>query len=355
MNKTVAVGAVIAAIAVAAVALLVAVPARKPGAVEIRVLTDRTESHVAPIFAAYEKLAHVTIRAVYLDKGLISRLESRPNEADVVITKDADLLEIAKDKGLLQPMVSTQIQQVVPTQFRELSGAYLTDSYRARVIYYSKDRVKPAELSTYESLAGPYWKGRVCIRSGYHDYNLSLFGQMMVVLGPERTRRFLEGFSANQARTPTGDDRAQVRAIFEGKCDVAIANSYYMGIMLSSQEQRAWGESARIFFPNQVEGGTYILRSGLALTRSATNASAATALLEYMVSEPAQLQIVNSTFAYPVRAGVPLPEINQKLGEGQPWVAHGVFKIRPIALADVVAQREAVIRMLDEIQFDKPR
>lgn len=355
MNKTVALGAAVAAIVVLAVALLIAVPARKPGNVEIRVLTDRTESHLAPLFAAYEKLAHVKIRAVYLDKGLISRLESRPNEADVVITKDADLLELAKDKGLLQPIVSDEIQRVVPAQFRDPTGAYLTDSYRARVIFYSKDRVKPAELSTYEALAGPFWKGRVCIRSGYHDYNLSLFGQMMAVIGPERTRKFLEGFAANQARTPSGDDRAQVRAIYEGKCDVAIANSYYMGIMLSSQEQRPWGESARVFFPNQVEGGTYILRSGLALTRAATDVKAATALLEYIVSEPAQQQTVQSTFAYPVRAGVPLPELNQKLGEEQRTVVKGVFGIRQVPIADITRNREAIIRMLDEIQFDKPR
>jgi iron(III) transport system substrate-binding protein len=355
MKKETLIGAVVLAVTVVAAILLIAIPGRRKAPGEVRVLTDRTESHLAPVFAAFEKHSGAHVRPVYLDKGLLARLESRAGEADVIITKDADLLEIANGKGLLQPLQSKALEAAIPAQYRDSGGHYFTDSYRARVIYYSKDRVKPEELSTYEALADPKWKGRVCIRSGYHDYNLSLFGQMMAVIGPERTRAFVQGLAANLARTPGGDDRGQVRGIYEGKCDVAIANSYYMGIMLSSAEQRAWGESARVFFPNQNEGGTFILRSAMGLSRGVTNVDGATTLIEYMASEPVQQLITNLTFAYPVNGNVPMPEVNQKLGEGQPGIDRGAFKSRPVPLADIARQREAVIRMLDEIQFDKPR
>jgi iron(III) transport system substrate-binding protein len=344
-----------ALLALVAILLLALAPRARRGPGQLRVLTDRTQSHLAPLLASYEQATGHSVHVVYLDKGLISRLESRPTEADVVITKDADLLELARGKGLLQPFSSKAIEQSVAAQWREPSGAYFTDSYRARVIFYSRARVRPEELSSYEALADPKWKGRVCIRSGYHDYNLSLFGQMMASLGPERTRAFVQGLAANVARTPSGDDRSQVRAIHEGLCDVALANSYYMGIMLSSQEQRPWGESSAVFFPDQTGEGTYVLRSGLALTRATDNVKEATELLEFMVSQPAQEMLAQLTFAYPIDSSIPMTAVNQKLGQRQREVLEGRFKLRLVPLQDTVAQREPLLRMLDELQFDKPR
>lgn len=336
-----------------AIALFV-VPRRR-GPREIRVLTDRTESHLAPLFAEFERTTGIAVRVVYLDKGLVARLESRPTEADLVLTKDADLLEIARGKGLLQPIASEAIRAAVPERFREPSGAYFSDAYRARAIFYARERVKPSELSTYEALAEPRWRGRVCMRSGYHDYNLSLFGQMLAAYGPTRTETFLSGLKANLARTPGGDDRGQVRAIFEKKCDVAIANSYYMGIMLSSADQRAWGEATALFFPDQAEGGSFVLRSGLALTTARENLPAAIRLLEYLVQPATQDRLAALTFAYPVAGKADLPEINQRLGEGQPGVVRGVFRVHEVPLAETVKHRETVVRMLDAIQFDQPR
>jgi iron(III) transport system substrate-binding protein len=344
-----------AGIALLLVVAFFVVPRRGAAHREIRVLTDRTESHLAPFFTAFQQATGIAVKAVYLDKGLIARLESRPTEADLVITKDADLLEIARTKGLLQPLSSAKVRAAVPEAFREPSGAYFSDSYRARAIFYSRERVKPGELSTYEALADPKWKGRVCIRSGYHDYNLSLFGQMMAAFGPDRTRAFLAGLKANLARTPGGDDRGQARAVFEKKCDVAIANSYYMGIMLSSAEQRPWGEATAVFFPDQNDGGSFILRSGLALTKATDGVDPATQLLEYLVQPDIQDRLANLTFGYPVAGHDPLPEINQKLGEGQPGVEHGVFKVHDVPLAQIAANRDAVVRMLDAIQFDQPQ
>lgn len=319
----------------------------------LRVITDRTESNVAPIFAAYTKATGVTIEPVYLEKGLISRLESRPTEADVVITRDADLLELARTKGLLQPFASKRIEQVVPAEYRDPSGTYFTDSFRARAIFYSKERVRPDELSTYEDLGAERWKGRVCIRSGYHDYNLNFFGQYLVKNGPERTREFLERLKANLAAAPSGNDRDQAKAIFEDRCDLAVMNSYYMGIMLSTPDQRPWGLATRVFFPDQQGCGSFVLRSGLALTKATRDVETARAFLEYVVQANTQDYMTKLTYAYPVHGGGPLPEITQRLGEGQPGVTKGSFKICKVPLDEVAAQRDVVIRMLDEIRFDQ--
>lgn len=324
-------------------------------AAELKVLADRTESHLVPIFKAFEKATGHTVKAVFLDKGLLTRLASRPTEADLVITKDADLLELAKQKKLLQPFSSTAIVKAVPARFRDPAAAYFSDSYRARVVFYSRDRVKPEELSSYRALAEKRWRGKLCIRSGYHDYNLSLFGQMIVADGEEAVRRFLAGLKANLARTPTGNDRDQARAIFEKRCDVAIANSYYMGIMLSSKEQRAWGEATGVFFPDQARAGAFILRSGLALTKARTNLKLATRFLEFVVEDATQDLIANLTFAYPVVSSRPWPKLTRELGAGQRGVKDGVFKIREVSLAEVAKQRDTVIRLLDELKFDKPR
>jgi iron(III) transport system substrate-binding protein len=320
---------------------------------EIRVITDRTEDHLAPIFEAYTKATGIPIKAVYLSEGLISRLENRPTEADIVITKDADLLEIAASKGLLQPLGSRHIEQSVPSEYRSPDGMYFSDSYRGRVIFYSKARVNPSDLTGYEDLADPRWKGRVCIRSGYHDYNLNLFAQIMVTKGEEYTRNFLKGLAANLARPPTGNDRDQAKAIYEDTCDLAIANSYYMGIMLSSSQQREWGRATSVFFPDQQGCGSYVLLSGLALTKADTNVHAARELLEYMVQGSTQDYTSKLTYAYPVISGRPMPEINQHLGEGQRGVEKGIFKICQLPLKSIAAKREQVIRILDELHFDQ--
>jgi iron(III) transport system substrate-binding protein len=342
-------------LAVCGLAVLALLPNAASARPELRVLTDRTESHLRPFFTDYEKAAGVGITAVFLDKGLISRLESRPTEADLVITKDVELMELAKQKKLLQPIASATIKKAVPARFQDPDRYYFSDSYRARVIFYSKDRVKPEQLKGFEGLADPKWRGRVCLRSGYHDYNLSLFGQMMAAWGAERTRKVVAGLDKNLARTPTGNDRDQARAIAEKKCDVAIANSYYMGIMLSSKAERSWGLATRVFFPGQDSEGSFILRSGLGLTKSKTNVKAATAFLEYLVSEPVQDRIAQLTFAYPVNSKQPLPAINRELGKGQTGIKDGVFKIRSVAPKDIAGHRTAVLRLLDELKFDRPR
>ncbi len=319
---------------------------------EIRIITDRTPSHLSAIFSKFEADTGIKINAVYVDKGLIARMSSRPTEADLVITKTENILELAKQKGLLQPFSSDRLIQGLKPEFRDAENYYFTTSYRGRVIYYSKDRVKPEELSTYEDLTSPKWKGRVCIRSGYHNYNLSLFAQMAADIGLEKTRAFIKGLHDNLAMAPAGNDRAQVRAIYEGKCDVAIANSYYMGIMLSRDDQRAWGLSAKVFFPNQDEGGTYILRGGAALTTAKRDVPAATKLLEFLIGDYAQEFISHAIYAYSVNDKLPLDEVNRKLGDEQKGIKNGKFKAKFIPVKDIEKYRDDVINILNEVNFD---
>lgn len=321
-------------------------------AAEVRVISDRTPSHLEQLFKHYESKTGVKINAVFVKKGLIARLESRPTEADLVITKTADLLEAAKRRGVLRAFDNSQMPASLAAQFRDPDNTYITTSYRPRSIFASRERVKPGEVSSYADLADPKWKGRICIRSGYHAYNLSLFSQMLADRGVDATRSFLQGLHANLARVPTGNDRAQVRAIYEGDCDLSVGNSYYMPLMLANPEQRPWGEATYLIFPDQAGDGSYILRGGAGLTRADANLAEANRFLAYLASGEAQHFVTNTTYAYPVDPGLSLPGPVQALGEGQPGVSAGRFKANIIPLASIADARPDVVKLLDEINFD---
>jgi iron(III) transport system substrate-binding protein len=319
----------------------------------IRVLSDRTEAHLKPMFEAFQKASGIRVEAASIDQGLISRVEGNPTEADVLITKDAELMELARAKHLLQPFKSAKISAGIPQQFLGPDSSYFVDAYRARLILYSRERVKPEQLSTYQGLASPQWKGKLCIRSGYHDYNVALFSQMEVAYGPAETRKIIEGLHANLAREPKGGDRDQAKAIFEGKCDVALVNSYYYPIMLDNPEQKPWAEATAVFYPNQRNSGAFIMRSALALTTAKGNVEAATKLLEFFAGSEGQMLLTNTTYQFPTNKAVTFTPHLQALGAGQPGVRDGVFKINFVPLAKAAGEREAVVKVLNEIQFDK--
>ncbi len=319
---------------------------------ELKVLTDRTETHLKDLFDYYTKKTGVKISAVYLESGLLARLESRPSEPDIVITSTCNLLETAKNKGLLKQFVTPQITAKVKSEFRDKDGYYFVTSYRARTIFYSKDRVKASELSTYQDLASPKWKGKICIRSGYHEYNLNFFSQMAVTDGLDKTKNYMKALHDNLARKPSGNDREQVRAIYEGKCDIAIVNSYYMGIMLSTEEQKAWGLSAKVFFPNQNDKGSYILASGVGMTKSAKSSDTAATFLEFLADDYAQNYFANKLNEYSINEKLPLTEVNKSLGSDQKEVVGGKFKINFVPISDIEKKRADIIKILDEINFD---
>jgi len=321
----------------------------------LRVISDRTdEGTLRPILEAYEAKSGAKIEGIFMDQGLVNRLESRPTEAEVVITKDAELLDIAAQRGLLDVIKSDSIVSAIPPEFMDPAGRYFVEAYRGRAIFYSKERVKPSELSTYEDLANPKWKGRICVRSGSHDYNLALFGQFIVSYGEAKARSLISGISNNLARTPKGGDRDQARGIFEGKCDVALMNTYYYPMMLANPAQKPWAEAVGVFFPNQAEKGTFIMRSAAGLTKSTANRDLAMGLLEYMASKEGQQMMVDRTKQYSVRRDVPPDPQMVKLGAEQGLV-DGRFKMDFVPLSSMAGKREEVIKYVNEIRFDAER
>jgi iron(III) transport system substrate-binding protein len=320
--------------------------------VEIRVLTDRTASHLENLFKYYEKENQVKIAVNYVGDSLLARLDTRPKEADLVITKNADLLELAEQKGLLAPLNSQRALSNVPLPFRDSELHYVITSFRARAIFYAKDRVTVKDLDSYADLALPKWRGRVCIRSGFHEYNVSWLSQMAVSKGLLETEEFLQGLADNLAGPPKGDDRAQVRALMEKQCDVAVANSYYMGIMLGREDQKAWAEASDVFFPDQSGLGSYVMRSGAARTTSSKNAEAAVKVLDFLTDEFAQRYFSEALFEYPVKPGVPLAPVNAGLGKSQ-GIEGGAYKINLVSIKEAVKFRDKVIETLTRVNFDR--
>lgn len=335
-------------------ALLATAPAQAQQR-ELRVISDRTDQGtLRPILDAFEARSGAKVSGVFMDQGLLGRLESRPTETDVVITKDAELLELAAERGLLAPLTSPRILASIPPEFMGPGNHFFVDAYRARIIFYAKARVKPSELSSYEDLASPKWKGRICIRSGSHDYNLALFGQFYASMGEARAKALITGIGNNLARTPKGNDREQAKAIFEGKCDIALINTYYHPMMAANPEQKAWAEAVGVYFPSQADKGTFIMRSAAALTRNTDNRDLGVALLEFIASRAGQQLMVDATKQYSVLKEVSVHPLMVKLGAEQGLV-DGRFKMDFVPLPAMAGKREAVIKLVNEIRFDAER
>lgn len=335
-------------------AFLLAVVFSTANADRIRVITDRTESHLTPLFKHFEETTGIEIEAVFVNKGLLPRMKARPTEADVVITKTLENMEQARKADLLQPFES-DVLSGLKDEFKDKDNEYFVVSYRARGFYISKDedRVSPSELKDYMDLIKPKFKGRVAIRSGYHDYNISLFCQMAEVYGLEQTEKFIKGLKANLARTPQGNDRAQIKAIHDGKADISVGNSYYYAIMMNRDDQRAWAESVNFIFPGQSGKGTFVLRAGAGLTRSKRNVEDATKLLEYLTGDFAQYYLTSTLHVYSIKDQLPISTTNHELGKVQPEVEEGRFKPLFVPARSIDKHRPKVIGILNKVNFDQ--
>jgi iron(III) transport system substrate-binding protein len=320
--------------------------------VEIKVLTDRTsDGLMQPLFEAFERDTGIEVEAVFLDEGLVARLESRPTEADVVISKDAELIELAKRKGLLAKLESPAIEKGIPAQFRDKDGEYFVDAYRARGIIVSRDRVKPGAILDYEDLVKPEWNGRICTRSGKHDYNIAIFDQMLKAWGDDKGRQVIAGIARNLARAPEGDDREQAKAIMEGVCDVALLNSYYYPKMFEHKSQARWGQATKYVFPNQASDGAFIMRSAVALTKATENRGAARMFAEYIASEKTQKMIVERTKQYSVLPTVAPHSTMVQMGADQ-GIKNGRFKINFVSLEGMADKRQEAIKFVEQIHYD---
>lgn len=250
---------------------------------------------------------------------LITRLENEGENspADVLITVDAGRLHRAKSKGLLRPIDSEFLKETVPASLRDPEGHWFGLTMRARVMVYDPSRVAPGELSTYEDLADPRWKGRILVRSSGNVYNQSLLASLIAAVGEEVAERWAAGVAANMARPPSGGDRDQIKAVAAGVGDVAISNTYYFGRLLASSdpEERQLMERLRVHFPNQDGRGTHVNVSGAGVTMSSKNVENAIRFIEFLVSEEAQRVFAEANFEYPVNPRVEPAAILQAWGE----------------------------------------
>lgn len=320
---------------------------------EVNLLSSRQEFLLRPFLDQFEKESGITVNVAYLQKGLLERLQRRPGEVDAVLTVDIANLTSIKNADLLQPIQSQVIEANIPAQFRDPEDHWFGLSGRARVLYYSKDRIKVSELSTYEALADERFKGRICTRSGYHDYNIALLSAMIAHHGKDKAQEWLLGLKNNLARKPQGNDRGQVQAIYEGQCDLSIGNTYYMGKMLENEKQQAWANSVHLFFPNQQDRGTHMNISGGGVTKAARNKNEAIQLLEFLSGQEAQYMYAQVNHEYPLKSGVEYSKIVSGFGQEQPEVKNGHFKPDSINLAKIGEFRQEALKMVDEVAFDQ--
>ena len=289
-------------------------------AAEITVYSHRHYPSDDVLFAKFTEQTGISVRVVKAGADeLIERLraEGDNTRADVLITADAGRLAIAKNAGLLRPIDSDVLRERIPAPYRDPENQWFGFTRRARVIIYAKDRVNPNELSTYEDLAHRKWRGRILARSSSHIYNQSLLASMIAANGEQEALAWARGVRANMARPPQGSDRDQMRAVARGLADIAIVNTYYLGLMHNSPDRndREMAEKLAVFFPNQDDRGIHMNISGGGVIHASRNVEAAQQFLEFLLSDDAQAQFPQTTSEYPVVAGVPLTEQQQAWGE----------------------------------------
>lgn len=250
---------------------------------------------------------------------LIERIKSEGanTPADVLLTVDAGNLWRAQEAGLLQPVSSKVLQSAIPTNLRDPQGRWFGLSKRARVIVYNKNRVKPSDLSTYEDLANPKWKGRLISRTSNHSYNQSLTGSILAAHGGRKTEDWAKGLVANFARQPQGNDTAQIKDVAAGIADVTFVNTYYVPRLVKSNkpEEKEIAAKIGVFFPNQRDRGTHINISGGGVVKNSKNRDAAIQFLEYLASPEAQAIFARGNNEYPVRAGVAIDPVLASFGK----------------------------------------
>ena len=310
---------------------------------EVNVYSARQEALILPVLEKFEAETGIGFNLITAKADeLLKRLESegRSTPADVFITTDAGRLQRAKEAGVLRAVDSALLQARIPQNLRDRENYWIGLSQRARVIFYARDRVDPGELSTYEALADPEWKQRICIRSSSNIYNQSLVASMIEAHGVEQTEAWARGLVANFARKPAGGDTDQLRAAAAGQCDVAIANTYYYGRLAASDNEadRKVAESLGLFWPNQGDRGAHINVSGAAVTAYAKHPEAAERLLEFLVNGESQTWYAEANIEYPVVTDAEPSALLKSFGE---------FKGDSLNLSRLGENNRAAVQLMD--------
>ena len=327
----------------AGVASLAAVPAFSQ---ELNLYTTREPGLIKPLLDSFTKTSGIKVNSIFVNAGLTERVaaEGASSPADVLMTVDLGNLLDLVEKGLTQPVQSPVLERAIPANLRGPKGEWFTLSLRARLLYAAKDL--PLSSFTYEQLADPAWKGKVCIRAGQHPYNTALVAAYLVHHGEAKTEAWLRGIKANLGRKATGGDRDVARDIMGGICDIGLANSYYVGLMRSGAggpDQEKWGAAIKILQPTFAGGGTHVNISGASVARHSPNRAAAVRFMEYLVSDDAQKIYAEANFEYPVKAGAPIHPIIAALG---------TLKVDATQLTEIARQRTAASRLVDKVGLD---
>lgn len=311
---------------------------------EVNVYSHRQPELLKPLTDAFTAETGITVNTAFVSKGLVERLKAEGDRspADLIMTVDVARLGEVKDAGVTQAVEDDAVN-VVPEALRDTDNQWFGLTTRARIIYASKDRVADGEVTTYEDLADPKWKARICTRPFTHDYNVALTAAHLAHHGPEETKAWLEGIKANLAKQPEGGDRDQVKSIWSGECDISLGNTYYMGKMLEDDEQKEWANSVRIVFPTFEDGGTHVNVSGVAMTKSAPNKDAALKLIEFLASDEAQKIYAETNYEFPVSDHVERSEIVNSWGD---------FTVDSVPLTEISKLRPEALTLIEEVDFD---
>jgi len=313
---------------------------------EVNVYSYRQPFLIQPMFDAFTTETGVKVNTVFAKKGLIERLKSEGanSPADLIVTTDISSLQDALNAGVTQSISSEILSANIPEAFRDPAGHWFGLSNRARIIVTSVERMQGDEIQTYEDLSNPKYAGRICTRSAKHNYMAALTASIIAHRDLEYARAWLTGLKKNLARKPQGNDRAQVKAIAQGECDIAVINSYYMGNMLNDEKQAAWANAVRIQFPNQANRGTHMNISGMSLTQSSPNKESAIKLMEFLSSHTAQKMYAEQNFEYPVNPEVPWSDLVESWGR---------FKFDMMPLAEIAEHRLTAAKLADQVGYDR--
>jgi iron(III) transport system substrate-binding protein len=313
---------------------------------EVNIYSFRQPFLIEPILKEFTAQTGIETNIIFSKKGLIQRLkrEGELSPADIVLTSNfAKMLQV-KEQGLSQPYIlSSTLTTNIPAQFRDSENHWLALTQRVRNIYSSKERSGDQSTIRYEDLAKPEFKGRICTRSGKHPYNLGLIASMIAHNGEAETEQWLTGVKNNLARKPQGNDRAQVKAIKEGLCDVSLGNSYYLGKMLQDPKQIEWANAVNLNFPNQQDRGSHVNVSGAILAKYAPNKLSAQKLIEFLTSKQAQSLYAELNMEYPV---MPSAKVSDLVSS---W---GTFKADTLPLEDVAKLQKQALKLVDKVRFD---
>jgi len=313
----------------------------------VNIYSYRQPDLIAPLLDAFTKETGIKTQVQFLKKGMIEKLkaEGTNSPADVILTTDIGRLSGVTSEGLTQTVNNETINGNIPESFRDPAGTWFGLTTRGRVVYASKDRVAQDTI-TYEELADPKWKGKICSRSGQHAYNVALIASMIANKGEVFTENWLTEVKNNLARKPDGNDRAQAKGIFSGECDLGIGNTYYVGLMQNNEkdpEQKDWAKSMKVLFPNTNDRGTHVNLSGMALAKHAPNKEAAIKLMEFLSSGIAQELYAEVVYEYPVKPGTKPSEIVASFGK---------IKADTLSLEKIAKLRKKASQLVDKVGYD---